>query len=40
MTLTNVFPWIERAFHEGWAVGAFNAVNMETGPGHRLGGAS
>ena len=29
MTLTNVFPWIERAFHEGWAVGAFNAVNME-----------
>lgn len=30
MTLTNIFPWIRRAFHEGWAVGAFNAVNMET----------
>ena len=29
MTLTNVYPWIQRAFHEGWAVGAFNAVNME-----------
>lgn len=29
MTLTNVYPWIRRAFHEGWAVGAFNAVNME-----------
>ena len=29
MTLTNVYPWILRAFHEGWAVGAFNAVNME-----------
>jgi fructose-bisphosphate aldolase class II len=30
MTLTNVYSWIQRAFHEGWAVGAFNAVNMET----------
>ena len=29
MTLTNVYPWIQRAFREGWAVGAFNAVNME-----------
>jgi fructose-bisphosphate aldolase, class II len=29
MTLTNVLPWIERACREGWAVGAFNAVNME-----------
>jgi fructose-bisphosphate aldolase class II len=29
MTLTNVYPWIQRAFNEGWAVGAFNAVNME-----------
>ena len=29
MTLTNVYPWIRRAFDEGWAVGAFNAVNME-----------
>jgi fructose-bisphosphate aldolase class II len=29
MTLTNVYPWIQRAFKEGWAVGAFNAVNME-----------
>jgi fructose-bisphosphate aldolase, class II len=29
MTLTNVLPWIQRAYREGWAVGAFNAVNME-----------
>jgi len=29
MTLTNVLPWIQRARREGWAVGAFNAVNME-----------
>ena len=29
MTLINVYPWIQRAFQEGWAVGAFNAVNME-----------
>jgi fructose-bisphosphate aldolase class II len=29
MTLTNVLPWIQRAFQQGWAVGAFNTVNME-----------
>ncbi len=29
MTLVNVLPWIQRAWQEGWAVGAFNAVNME-----------
>jgi fructose-bisphosphate aldolase, class II len=29
MSLINVLPWIERAYREGWAVGAFNAVNME-----------
>ena len=29
MTLQNVFPWILRAQHEGWAVGAFNANTME-----------
>jgi fructose-bisphosphate aldolase class II len=29
MTLTNVLPWIQRAAREGWAVGAFNTVNME-----------
>ena len=29
MTLTNVLPWIQRAASEGWAVGAFNTVNME-----------
>ncbi len=29
MTLTNVLPWVQRAAREGWAVGAFNAVNME-----------
>lgn len=29
MTLINVLPWIRRAFEQGWAVGAFNAVNME-----------
>jgi fructose-bisphosphate aldolase class II len=29
MTLQNVFPWILRAQHEGWAVGAFNANTLE-----------
>jgi ketose-bisphosphate aldolase len=29
MTLKNVLPWIQQARREGWAVGAFNAVNME-----------
>lgn len=29
MTLVNVLPWIQRAAREGWAVGAFNTVNME-----------
>ncbi len=29
MTLSAVLPWIQRAWHDGWAVGAFNAVNME-----------
>ena len=29
MTLQNVLPWITRAWQSGWAVGAFNAVNME-----------
>jgi fructose-bisphosphate aldolase class II len=29
MTLQNVFPWILRAQHEGWAVGAFNANSLE-----------
>jgi fructose-bisphosphate aldolase class II len=29
MTLQNVLPWILRAKHEGWAVGAFNANTLE-----------
>jgi fructose-bisphosphate aldolase, class II len=29
MTLLNVLPHIQRAYREGWAVGAFNTVNME-----------
>lgn len=29
MTLQNVLPWILRAQHEGWAVGAFNANTLE-----------
>ena len=29
MTLINILPWIQQAQREGWAVGAFNAVNME-----------
>jgi len=29
MTLQNVFPWILRAWQEGWAVGAFNANTLE-----------
>src|SRR5512133_1225171 len=29
MTVQNVLPWIVRAPQAGWAVGAFNAVNME-----------
>ena len=29
MTLQNVLPWILRAQQEGWAVGAFNANNLE-----------
>jgi fructose-bisphosphate aldolase class II len=29
MTLQNVFSWILRAQHEGWAVGAFNANTLE-----------
>ncbi len=29
MTLQNVLPWVLRAQHEGWAVGAFNANTLE-----------
>lgn len=29
MPLQNVLPWIISAHRDGWAVGAFNAVNME-----------
>ena len=29
MTLQNILPWIQHAQGEGWAVGAFNATNME-----------
>jgi fructose-bisphosphate aldolase, class II len=29
MTLQNVLPWVRRAQHEGWAVGAFNANTLE-----------
>lgn len=29
MTLQNVLPWILRAQHDGWAIGAFNANTLE-----------